>query len=69
MRKVLAKLSRDVPSSQSESFLEKVLQGKHCQDSTKKKGSSGEGEGRGGDRSSCVPKTMCLNIAKIPGVL
>lgn len=47
---VLAKLSRAVPSPQSESFHEDVLQEKHCLDSSKKKGSSREGEEREGDR-------------------
>lgn len=53
-------------SSQCESFREKVLQKKHCQDSTKKEREQQRGEG---DKSSCGPKVMCLNIAKIPGVL
>lgn len=59
----MRKASRAVPSSQSESFHKEVLQEKHCLDSSKKKGSSREGEGREGDRSSCAPKAMCLNFA------
>lgn len=52
VRKMLAELSRDVPSPQSESFHEEVLQEKHCLDSFKKKGRSREGEGRESDKSS-----------------
>lgn len=67
MRNRLAELSRAVPSPQSERFHEEVLQEKHCLDSSNKKGSSRKGEGREGDKSSCGPKAMCHNIAKIPG--
>lgn len=62
---VLAKLSRAVPSPQSESFHEDVLQEKHCLDSSKKKGSSRrEKKGKATDRSSCGPKAMCVNMPR-----